>query len=173
MEEEAGYPRIAHVAFNALDPEVMLNFYVQVLGLREVESSYKRRRSGLLNRFAGDGSTNLAIHPFFNSNVGHERRFGVNHIGFLVDDLARKLDDLGAWWRSRRVRRTGRTPSSASGTPRATPWTCPRTRLGGGHRQVGTGRLKNHSSNVHLLKNDYSRSFFRKRRTTWPSKSWI
>lgn len=95
VEEGSGFPRIAHVAFNALDPEVMLNFYVQVLGLREVESSYKRRRSGLLNRFAGDGSTNLAIHPFFNSNVGHERRFGVNHIGFLVDDLARKLDDLG------------------------------------------------------------------------------
>ena len=61
-----------------------------------MESSYKRRRSGLLNRFAGDGFTNLAIHPFFNSNVGHERRFGVNHIGFLVNDLARKLDDLGS-----------------------------------------------------------------------------
>ena len=96
VAEERGFPRIAHVAFNALDPEVMLNFYVQVLGLREVESSYKRRRSGLLNRFAGDGFTNLAIHPFFNSNAGHERRFGVNHIGFLVNDLAQKLDDLGS-----------------------------------------------------------------------------
>ena len=32
VEQGSGFPRIAHVAFNALDPEVMLNFYVQVLG---------------------------------------------------------------------------------------------------------------------------------------------
>ena len=95
VEEERVFPRVAHVAFNALDPETMLNFYVQVLGLREVESSYVRRREGKLNRFAGDGSTNLAIHPFFSSTEGHERRFGVNHMGFLVSDLAKTLDDLG------------------------------------------------------------------------------
>ena len=95
VDEERRFPRLAHVAFNALDPEVMLNFYVQVLGLREVESSYVRRREGKLNRFCGDGSTNLAIHPFFSSTEGHERRFGVNHMGFLVSDLAKMLDDLG------------------------------------------------------------------------------
>ena len=95
VEEERGFPRVAHVAFNALDPEMMLNFYVQVLGLREVESSYVRRREGKLNRFCGDGSTNLAIHPFFNSTEGHERRFGVNHMGFLVSDMAKTLDELG------------------------------------------------------------------------------
>lgn len=89
------FPRLAHIALNALDPEVMLNFYVQVLGLREVESSYLRRREGKLNRFAGDGSTNLAIHPFFSANEGHERRFGVNHMGFLVSDLARTLNEIG------------------------------------------------------------------------------
>jgi catechol 2,3-dioxygenase-like lactoylglutathione lyase family enzyme len=96
VEEKRHFPRLAHVALNALDPEVMLNFYVQVLGLREVESSYTRRREGKLNRFAGDGSTNLAIHPFFSGTEGHERRFGVNHMGFLVNDLAKMLDDLGS-----------------------------------------------------------------------------
>ena len=96
VEGEPELPRIAHVAFNALDPEMILQFYAQVLGLREVGNSYERRRSGLLNRFCGDGSTNLAIHPFFNTSVGHEKRFGVNHMGFLVSDLARKLDDLGS-----------------------------------------------------------------------------
>jgi catechol 2,3-dioxygenase-like lactoylglutathione lyase family enzyme len=95
VDEERRFPRLAHVAFNALDPEMMLNFYVQVLGLREVESSYVRRREGKLNHFCGDGSTNLAIHPFFSSTEGHERRFGVNHVGFLVSDLARTLDELG------------------------------------------------------------------------------
>jgi len=95
VEEEHRFPRLAHIAFNALDPETMLSFYVQVLGLREVESSYTRRREGKLNRFAGDGSTNLAIHPFFSGNDGHERKFGVNHMGFLVGDLAKMLDDLG------------------------------------------------------------------------------
>ena len=70
VAEERGFPRIAHVAFNALDPEIMLNFYVQVLGLREVESSYVRRREGKLNRFCGDGSTNLAIHPVLQRHRG-------------------------------------------------------------------------------------------------------
>lgn len=95
VEEERRFPRVAHIAFNALDPEIVLSFYVQVLGLREVESSYTRRREGKLNRFAGDGSTNLAIHPFYSANEGHERRFGVNHMGFLVNDLAKMLDELG------------------------------------------------------------------------------
>lgn len=90
-------PRIAHVAYNTHDPEGMLGFYEQVLGLKEVSSSYAYRKEGKLNRFAGDGFTNLAIHPFYNArSVGHEARFGINHIGFLVKDLKAIMEELSS-----------------------------------------------------------------------------
>lgn len=87
-------PRIAHIALNALVPQRTLEFYSSVFGFREVNTSLTYRERGRLNRFAGDGVTNLAIHPFYNKNEGHEARYGVNHFGFLVDDIERKLDVL-------------------------------------------------------------------------------
>lgn len=35
-----------------------------------------------------------AFHPFYNDTVGHEPRFGVNHFGFLVNDVGRRLEAL-------------------------------------------------------------------------------
>lgn len=87
-------PHIAHVALNALVPQRILEFYTSVLGFREVSTSLDFRDRGRLNRFAGDGVTNLAIHPFYNDNEGHEPRYGVNHFGFLVSDIERRLDAL-------------------------------------------------------------------------------
>jgi catechol 2,3-dioxygenase-like lactoylglutathione lyase family enzyme len=96
VAKEKPFPRIRHVAYNALDPEMMLRFYTQVFGLREVPSSYERRRQGQGNRFCGDGKTNLAIHPFYNRIEGHEARFGINHLGFLVKDLQAVMAELSA-----------------------------------------------------------------------------
>lgn len=94
--DEKRFPRIRHVAYNALDPEAMLQFYNQVLGLREVPTSYVRRQQGLGNRFGGDGFTNLAIHPFYSRAEGHEVRFGINHIGFLVDNIDATMAELSS-----------------------------------------------------------------------------
>jgi catechol 2,3-dioxygenase-like lactoylglutathione lyase family enzyme len=85
-------PRLRHVAFNALWPEGILNMYVQVLGFRELPTSHERRKQGRGNRFGGDGSCNLAIHPFYSPVEGHEPRYGVNHIGFLVNDVKGKVE---------------------------------------------------------------------------------
>lgn len=93
-EDEKRFPRIRHIAYNALDPETMLQFYNQALGLREVPTSYVRRQQGLGNRFGGDGFTNLAIHPFYSRAEGHEVRFGINHIGFLIDNMEATLAEL-------------------------------------------------------------------------------
>ena len=92
--EEVRFPRIAHIAFDAMLPENLMTFYCNVLGLREVESSFHYRSRGQMNRFCGDGRTNLAIHPFYNRSVGHEARFGVQHFGVLVDDMPEKLATL-------------------------------------------------------------------------------
>ena len=93
---EKQFPRIRHIAYNALDPEMMLRFYTQVLGLREVPSSYERRKQGRGNRFCADGQTNLAIHPFYNRIEGHQARFGINHIGFLVNDMQAVMAELSS-----------------------------------------------------------------------------
>jgi catechol 2,3-dioxygenase-like lactoylglutathione lyase family enzyme len=87
-------PRLAHIALNALVPERLLSFYSGIFGLRELTTSFERRKTGKLNRFAGDGITNLAIHPFYNKSKGHEARLGINHFGILVSDMDRRLEDL-------------------------------------------------------------------------------
>jgi catechol 2,3-dioxygenase-like lactoylglutathione lyase family enzyme len=96
VKQESRLPRIRHIAYNALDPERMLQFYSEVLGLRELPTSYARRQQGLGNRFAGDGFTNLAIHPFYSPVEGHESRFGINHVGFLVSDMKAAIDGLAS-----------------------------------------------------------------------------
>ncbi|HTI85304.1 MAG TPA: VOC family protein [Alphaproteobacteria bacterium] len=88
-------PRLRHIAFNALWPEGVLNFYMLVFGFRELSDSFKRREQGRGNRFGGDGWTNLAIHPFYSDVEGHEPRYGVNHVGFLVGDIQQKLEAFG------------------------------------------------------------------------------
>jgi catechol 2,3-dioxygenase-like lactoylglutathione lyase family enzyme len=93
--EELRHPRLAHIAYNAIDPTSVLEFYSELFGFRELDTSFERRRDNRKNRFAGDGFTNLAIHPYYNgASEGHESRFGVNHIGFLVNDIERKLENF-------------------------------------------------------------------------------
>lgn len=86
-------PRVAHVALNALDPTSILQFYESLFGFREISASFERRGQNRKNRFFADGHINFAVHPFYNgASVGHEQRFGVNHIGFLVNDMEEKLN---------------------------------------------------------------------------------
>jgi catechol 2,3-dioxygenase-like lactoylglutathione lyase family enzyme len=84
---ETRMPRMRHVALGPLSPENTFNFYAEVLGFRELPTSYKRRTMGKQNRFMGDGMSNLAMHPFYNGTPGFEGRYGINHFGFLIDDL--------------------------------------------------------------------------------------
>lgn len=94
--KEKRFPRVRHIAYNALDPETMLQFYTQVLGLREVPSSYLRRQHGLGNRFCADGKTNLALHPFYSPVEGHEAKYGINHIGFLTNTMQATMAELSS-----------------------------------------------------------------------------
>jgi catechol 2,3-dioxygenase-like lactoylglutathione lyase family enzyme len=88
-------PRMRHVALGPLSPENAFNFYAEVFGFRELPTSYKRRTMGKQNRFMGDGMSNLAMHPFYNGTAGFEGRYGINHFGFLIDDLDGMVARLG------------------------------------------------------------------------------
>ena len=94
--KEKSFPRVRHIAYNALDPETMLQFYTQVFRLREIPSSYDRRQQGRGNRFCADGKTNLAIHPFYNRIEGHEAKYGINHIGFLTNEMQATMAELSS-----------------------------------------------------------------------------
>jgi catechol 2,3-dioxygenase-like lactoylglutathione lyase family enzyme len=89
-------PRVRHIAHNALDPEALLLFYTQVFGLREITASYERRQQGHDNRFCADGTTNLAIHPFYSRVEGHEAKYGINHIGFLTSEMQAVMAELSS-----------------------------------------------------------------------------
>jgi predicted enzyme related to lactoylglutathione lyase len=88
-------PRVAHIAFNALDPTNIMKFYEQLFNFHELDTSFERRSQERKNRFMGDGCTNLAIHPYYNTTLeGHEPRFGFNHFGFIVSDMEDKLASI-------------------------------------------------------------------------------
>lgn len=86
----AGLPRIAHIAFGALDPSALCNFYSEVFGFRELFAAHAEvaKQPGYRNRHVGDGATNIALQEFFSDREGHEGRHGIAHIGLLVSDAA-------------------------------------------------------------------------------------
>lgn len=81
-------PRIAHIALNALDPEGVEDFYMNVFGFPELWAAHAARRAepGYRNRHVGDGYTNVAIQAFYNDTEGHEGRMGIAHMGVIVAD---------------------------------------------------------------------------------------
>jgi catechol-2,3-dioxygenase len=104
-------PRIAHIALNALDTELVLDFYHQVFGFRELFEAHResRKRPGYRNKHVGDGHSNVAIQTFYSDEVGHEARFGIAHFGFLVGDskaMAEVVQHAGATVKARPAHRT-------------------------------------------------------------------
>jgi catechol 2,3-dioxygenase-like lactoylglutathione lyase family enzyme len=87
---KAGLPRIAHIAFGALDPSALYEFYDAVFGFRELLDAHAEssKRPGYKNRHVGDGNTNVALQAFYNTREGHEGRHGIAHIGLLTPDAA-------------------------------------------------------------------------------------
>jgi catechol 2,3-dioxygenase-like lactoylglutathione lyase family enzyme len=104
-------PRIAHIALNALDTELMLAFYREVFGFRELFEAHKEssKRPGYRNKHVGDGFSNVAIQTFYSDEVGHEARFGIAHFGLLVGDskaMAEQVQRAGATVKARPAHRT-------------------------------------------------------------------
>jgi catechol 2,3-dioxygenase-like lactoylglutathione lyase family enzyme len=107
----ARVPRLAHLALNALDTELVRDFYAQVFGFRELFEAHREsaKRPGYRNKHVGDGHSNVAIQTFYNDEVGHEARFGIAHVGFLVSDskaMAQAVATGGATVKARPAHRT-------------------------------------------------------------------
>lgn len=87
--EPCQFPRIAHIALNALDPQAVRDFYAEIFGFRDLVIAHAdmMQRPGYRNHHVGDGHTNVAIQAFYNDREGFEPRFGIAHMGFLVQDM--------------------------------------------------------------------------------------
>ena len=71
--------KIRHIAIFAKDQETTVRFYKETFGLYEVARPVEPgKRRGI---FLSDGYINLAILP------GDEKREGIHHFGFEVDDI--------------------------------------------------------------------------------------
>jgi len=106
--------KIKHIAIRTPDPEKTATFYKEVFGLEEVGTA----RSGF---YLSDGYINLAILKSTEESSGESPRdvagyAGIDHLGFLVEDVdetCQKLEAAGAQSMDLRIDVTQDTPSGA------------------------------------------------------------
>jgi catechol 2,3-dioxygenase-like lactoylglutathione lyase family enzyme len=85
-------PSIRHVALSVPNNDAALDFYARVFGFRPTTSNdrYLAQVPPVTARMAGDGTTALAILPepaLLDEGPDGHRKPGLNHFGFLVEDI--------------------------------------------------------------------------------------
>lgn len=94
---ERAFPCIRHIAMCVHNNDEVLDFYVNVFGFRESTTSKRIRAENRVVRWAADGETAMAILPDRTRRDMNERespRDGLNHFGWLVNDIDHFLDSL-------------------------------------------------------------------------------
>jgi catechol 2,3-dioxygenase-like lactoylglutathione lyase family enzyme len=94
---ERTFPCIRHIAMCVHNNDEVLDFYVNVFGFRESTTSKRIRAENRVVRWAADGETAMAILPDRGHRDMNERespRDGLNHFGWLVNDIEHFLDGL-------------------------------------------------------------------------------
>lgn len=80
--------KIKHIAIATQDADATAKFYIEVLGLTEIQKLDSKNASGY---YLSDGSINLAILNYKNDQVAgleHGQSYsGIHHIGFQVEDI--------------------------------------------------------------------------------------
>jgi catechol 2,3-dioxygenase-like lactoylglutathione lyase family enzyme len=94
---ERAFPCIRHIATCVHNNDAVLDFYVNVFGFRESTTSRRIRAENRVVRWAADGETAMAILPDRtrrDMNESESPRDGLNHFGWLVNDLDHFLGSL-------------------------------------------------------------------------------
>lgn len=97
-----GVPRIRHAELSVGDTHREMQWMADVFGLREVNSSVKIRAAGssFAIRMLGDGVINVTflpfdhVHPKVMSARQTERKWAVQHFGWVVPDMMGLIDSL-------------------------------------------------------------------------------
>jgi hypothetical protein len=96
---EREFPCIRHMATCVSNNDEVLDFYVNVFDFRESTTSKKIRAQNRVVRWAADGATAMAILPDKSRRDMNERespKDGLNHFGWLVNDIQQFLESLPA-----------------------------------------------------------------------------
>ena len=102
---DRAFPCIRHVAMCVPNNDEVLDFYLNVFGFRESTTSKRIRAENRVVRWAADGETAMAILPDRGHRDMNERespRDGLNHFGWLVNDIENFLNSLPAGCLSKR-----------------------------------------------------------------------
>ncbi len=89
--------KIKHIAISTQDVDATAKFYVEVMGLKEIQKLDSKNATGY---YLSDGNINVAILNFKNDQVAGSERgreySGIHHIGFQVEDAAEVTAKLEA-----------------------------------------------------------------------------
>lgn len=77
-------PKLRYLAFGALDPEALAEFYVRVFGLRPLAYDEAVASDVRPDRFVTDGHVVLGFVNYFGPNAGPRPRYGLSRCGFAA-----------------------------------------------------------------------------------------
>jgi hypothetical protein len=97
-----GVPRIRHAELSVADTHGQMQWMIDIFGLREINCSKKIREAGskFAIRMLGDGVINVTflpfdrIHPKVMSARQTERKWAVQHFGWVVPDMMGLIESL-------------------------------------------------------------------------------
>src|SRR4029453_11532559 len=85
--------KLRHIAIRASDVEATAQFYCDAFEMKKVGGATS---AGGRAVYLSDGVVNVAVFELFQSGLANDRAPGLNHIGFVVDDLTNTMNALDA-----------------------------------------------------------------------------
>lgn len=93
LEPKAGAaPTLRYLAFGALDPEALADFYVNVFGLRDLGRGPSGDAKARPGRLVTDGNVVLAFYDYFAPAPGLKARYGLTRCGFAAANATSRAD---------------------------------------------------------------------------------
>jgi catechol 2,3-dioxygenase-like lactoylglutathione lyase family enzyme len=93
LESKAGaVSKLRYLAFGALDPEILAEFYVTVFGLRAIGAAVPGNAKVRPGRLVTDGSVVLAFYDYFAPAAGMKPRYGLTRCGFATPNATARAD---------------------------------------------------------------------------------
>lgn len=93
-DDRPGTSRLRFLAFGALDPDTLANFYIRVFGLRPLASDQSAPPDVRPDRYVTDGHTVIGFLNYFGPNAGARPRYGLSRCGFAAAASGAKRVDL-------------------------------------------------------------------------------
>ena len=81
-KERSSTSNLRFLAFGALDPEILADFYIRVFGLRPLANDQATVADSRPDRYVTDGHVVIGFLNYFGPNAGARPRYGLSRCGF-------------------------------------------------------------------------------------------